>query len=76
MAAATAADAPPLTFKFTTVSVPNAILTVAQGINNAGVVVGFYEDSSAKLHGFMLNGKKVTTIDDPKLPDMMGSNLR
>src|SRR5579863_1321491 len=66
MAVATAAVAPPLTFKFTSVSVPNAISTVAEGVNNAGVIVGFYQDTSGKLHGFMLNGKKVTTIDDPK----------
>jgi uncharacterized membrane protein len=66
MAVATAADAPPLTFKFTSFSVPNATLTVVEGINNAGVTVGIYEDRSGNLHGFMLNGKKLTTIDDPK----------
>ena len=34
--AATAADAPPLTFKFTKNSVPGARQTLAEGINNAG----------------------------------------
>ena len=38
--AATAADAPTLTFKFTTVRVPGALNTSAEGINNAGVIVG------------------------------------
>jgi probable HAF family extracellular repeat protein len=66
MVVATAAAAPTITFKFTSVSVPNAISTVAEGVNNAGVIVGFYQDSTGKLHGFMLNGKKVTTIDHPK----------
>ena len=40
--AATAADAPTLTFKFTTVRVPGA-LTSVEGINNAGVIVGQYQ---------------------------------
>src|SRR5580704_7577969 len=64
--AATAADAPPLTFKFTKASVPGASTTSAGGINNSGQSVGSYTDSSGVAHGYILKGKKVTTLDDPK----------
>jgi len=64
--AATAADAPPLSFKFTTVNVPGAMDTYPGGVNNAGVSVGEYLDSSGAAHGYILNGKKLTTLDDPK----------
>jgi hypothetical protein len=37
MMAATAAEAPTLTFKYKTVRVPGALLTAVGGINNAGV---------------------------------------
>jgi uncharacterized membrane protein len=62
--ATTAADAPKLTFKFTTNNVPGAILTFPAGINNAGTTVGEYEDKNMVYHGYILNGKKMTTVDD------------
>ena len=62
---ATAADAPKLTFKFTTVKVKGAQDTRVFGTNNAGTMVGAYVDSGGVDHGFMLKGGKVTTIDDP-----------
>jgi hypothetical protein len=40
--AATAADAPPLTFTFVKASVPGAMSTSPGGINNAGMSVGGY----------------------------------
>jgi probable HAF family extracellular repeat protein len=36
-----------------------------RGINDKGDIVGWYADSSGVEHGFLLSGKKVTTIDDP-----------
>ncbi|HEX3664926.1 MAG TPA: hypothetical protein VHU23_06820 [Rhizomicrobium sp.] len=36
-----------------------------RGINDKGDVVGWYADASGVQHGFLLSGKKVTTIDDP-----------
>jgi probable HAF family extracellular repeat protein len=63
--AATAADAPTLTFKFAKASVPGATSTEPGGINNAGVSVGLYIDSAGLEHGYILSGKKVTTLDDP-----------
>jgi probable HAF family extracellular repeat protein len=65
MIVTTAAAAPTLTFKYTTVNVPGAIATVLGGINNAGVIVGQYEDKKEVVHCFMLVGSKVTTINHP-----------
>jgi len=62
----TALSEAPLTFKFTTTNVPGAVETFPGGINNAGVTVGEYVDSSNLAHGYILNGKQVTTVDDPK----------
>ena len=39
--------------------------TQAWGINDAGQIVGFYEDSSLKLHGFLYSNGTYTTLDDP-----------
>jgi uncharacterized membrane protein len=66
MVVATAADAPLLTFKFKTFDVPGATATNSGGINNKGLIVGQYIDSALIGHGFILNGKKLTTLDDPK----------
>ncbi|HWY53945.1 MAG TPA: hypothetical protein VNZ03_05750 [Terriglobales bacterium] len=76
--AATAANAPPLTFKFTKASVPGATSTSAGGINNAGMSVGSYTDSAGVAHGYILKGKKVTTLDDPKAKTgtTAGSNIQ
>jgi probable HAF family extracellular repeat protein len=64
--AAIAADAPPLTFTFTKASVPGATSTSPGGINNSGMSVGGYVDSGGVAHGYILKGKTVTTLDDPK----------
>jgi uncharacterized membrane protein len=76
--AAIAADAPPLTFTFTKASVPGATVTSPGGINNAGMSVGGYLDSSGVGHGYILKGKKVTTLDDPnaKAGSTGGSNIQ
>jgi uncharacterized membrane protein len=65
MVVATAADAPKLTFKFTPVNVPGEPQNFLGGVNNSGVMVGSYTDTSGTSHGFMLKGKQLTTIDDP-----------
>lgn len=64
--AATAADAPKLTFAFSKANVPGAMQTGPSGINNIGVTVGSYVDENSVSHGYILNGKKLTTLDDPK----------
>ena len=39
--------------------------TVAQGINNAGEIVGLYADADDTNHGFILSKGVYTTIDVP-----------
>jgi len=46
--------------------VPGALNTFVQDLNNKGVMVGQYEDSNSNYHGYILNGKKWTTVDHPK----------
>jgi probable HAF family extracellular repeat protein len=54
---------------FTNFDVPGAntagIGTIARGINDAGQIVGLYEDNSVRFHGFIRNGDTYTTLDDP-----------
>jgi hypothetical protein len=66
LAANAADDRRPLTFTFKTANVPGAIQTIPGGINNAGVMVGQYEDKGGVFHGYILNGATLTTVDDPK----------
>ena len=63
--AATAADNAALKFTFVKDSVPGATMTEPGGINNAGVSVGIYLDKNGVQHGYILNGKKLTKLDDP-----------
>ena len=65
VALASAADAPKLTFKFTNANVPGASATLAAVINNRGVMVGGYQDKSGVVHGYILDGKKLTKVDHP-----------
>ncbi len=62
---AVAAETPKLTFTYTTIKVKGAQSTALFGINNAGVMVGAYVDSSNVTHGFRLANGKVKKIDDP-----------
>src|SRR5690242_16242443 len=62
----TAAQAPKLTFKFTTLDVKGANSTQIFGIGDSGAAVGDYVDSAGATHGVVISGKKVTTIDNPK----------
>jgi probable HAF family extracellular repeat protein len=50
---------------YTQIDVPGAIQTALQGVDNAGDIVGYYEDASATFHGFLLSGGTYTTIDYP-----------
>ena len=49
----------------TIIDYPGAVVTWATGINNAGQVVGYWEDSSALYHGFTLSGGKFKSINYP-----------
>lgn len=52
-------------FVFRSIDFPGAPLTGAAGINAAGDVVGRYQDSAGKSHGFLLSGGLFTTVDFP-----------
>jgi hypothetical protein len=63
-----ATDAPVLVFKFRTVNIPGATGTWVHGINNAGVIVGPYTDKANVCRSFILDGGKLTKLNDPKAP--------
>jgi uncharacterized membrane protein len=66
VAAASAVGAPKTTFKFKTVNVPGALQTFPAGVNNKGVTVGQYQDKKGVYHGYILQGKKLIPLDDPR----------
>jgi probable HAF family extracellular repeat protein len=53
------------TLVFTTLDVPGATLTNAQGINHQGDIVGTYTDAAGQQHGFLRSGRQYRTIDIP-----------
>jgi hypothetical protein len=52
----------PSGYDFTTLDVPGSGSTIAYGVNNAGQVVGEYNDGR---HGFLLSGGGYSTLDVP-----------
>src|SRR5207302_7837812 len=50
---------------YTTLDPPGSIEAKAEGINDAGQVVGVYFDSAARQHGFLFSEGSYTTIDLP-----------
>jgi hypothetical protein len=51
---------------FTTIDVPGAKITVADGINTAGDVVGYYgQSSTGPVHGFLLRAGEFAFFDYP-----------
>src|SRR5438105_14065196 len=53
------------TIVFTTIDVPGAVLTNAQGINLQGDIVGGYNDAAGVQHGYLLSGVRFRLIDFP-----------
>jgi uncharacterized membrane protein len=53
------------TFSYTTIDVPGATLTNAQGINHQGDIVGAYNDAAGVQHGYLLSGGRYRMIDFP-----------
>ena len=74
VAAASAADAPKLTFTFKDVHAnKTAIETDTYGVNNAGVIVGDYVDAKNVQHGMILDGTKLTSVDKTDCQSVGGS---
>jgi len=72
---AAASDAPPLTFKFQPFNVPGALESSAFGVNNAGIAVGYYVDQNKVMHGYIVQGRMLTTVDDPNGRDTFCNNV-
>ena len=52
-------------FALSSIDVPGAVRTQAQGINDRGSVVGLYKSSDGVTHGFLLRDGNFTSIDYP-----------
>ena len=50
---------------YTTVDFPGALGTEAQGVNDAGDIVGYYEELSGRVHGYLYSAGVFSTIDPP-----------
>ena len=51
--------------QFTTLDVPGALATTLVGINDAGVIAGFYQDSHKVFHGFIDCHGHLAAVNDP-----------
>lgn len=52
--------------KYTDIPGPKgALQSSVSSINDGGAIVGWYVDSNEVMHGFLLRGKKYTTLDVP-----------
>jgi|SRR5882724_1945643 len=52
-------------FRYVRIDFPNATLTLANGINARGDIVGRYDDANGVTHGFLLHKGVFSTIDFP-----------
>lgn len=53
------------TYTYTTIDMPGAVSTRANGINNVGQIVGDFIDTGNWTHGFLLSGGSFTSFDYP-----------
>jgi hypothetical protein len=68
------ASAPPLTFTYSDVHASKtATETDTYAVNDAGVIVGDYVDSKGAQHGMLLNGTKLTTVDNKACEAITGT---
>lgn len=65
LTAVASASAQPGAYTYTKINVPGSVYTEATGVNNSGHVVGTYQDTTGRTHGFVYNGTTYTTIDFP-----------
>jgi len=54
---------------YTTLDVPDAAFTVAEGINNAGQIVGLYLGADGNVYGFSYTNGVYTTVGIPAITD-------
>jgi len=63
--AAKAKDLAGLHYNFITIGPESSPYVVADGINNAGMVTGYYEDTNGVFHGFVWHEGDFKTVDYP-----------
>ncbi len=63
---ASALAAKPVTYTYTTFSVPNAISMSAVALNASGTMVGNWADQNDVVHGYIFQNGAVALVDDPK----------
>jgi len=56
---------------FTPVNITGATAVTAAGINDAGVIAGFYTNAAATTLSFILNGSTLTSLQDPNAVSTM-----
>ena len=52
-------------YKFTSFDVPGATYTVGDGVNHAGTIAGWFQDTSGVKHGYVWSGDTFTQFDVP-----------
>src|SRR6516164_1927383 len=63
-------------YTYTTIDVPGAIGTYAQGINASGQIVGYYEVAGGRTYGFLLDvDGSYITLDVPGACDTRASGI-
>jgi probable HAF family extracellular repeat protein len=61
--------------RYTTVDPPDSSSgTSANGINNAGQIVGWYTDAAGHGHGYLLDQGSYTTLDVPGPPSAINAS--
>lgn len=58
-------------YTFITIDAPQTNYTAAYGVNDLGVVTGFYTDSAGNYHGFVWRHGKLDTVDGPDSVDTL-----
>jgi len=75
LGATTAAQGAGFKFKFKDVNAPGANETDTYAINNKKQITGDYLDTTGTIHGMILKGKTLTTIDDPNGTGTVGQGI-
>ena len=71
---ATAAGAAGLTFRFKTYDVANATQTWLTGVNDKGMIVGWFVDQQGNAHGFTLTNGNFQQVDNGPQTEIWGVN--
>lgn len=62
---ATTATPPFGKYSFVTISIPNATNVQPNGVNDSGLVTGYFSDANYNTHGFIWKNGTATTLDYP-----------